>query len=177
MAPGIDDTASYLVPGSGDTWAQAVAAAGGRGTQRLRSAGRVNPPDWVAESLDTPPAKSVIARRRTMYLNDRPVELTDSYYPLAVAADTALERPGRIPGGAITLLAELGYTAHHADEAVDLDARPTADEATLLNIARDAHVVRIRRVVRTAAGAPFEAMEIVMIPAGRVLHHRALVEP
>ena len=177
MERGVDDTASYLTPsGGGDTWAQAVQAAGGRGAQKLRAACRVEAPNWVAHSLGIRPPASVVARRRTMYLNDQPVELTDSYYPLEVAGQTPLERAGRIPGGAVTLLAELGYVAHHADEAVDLDARATNDEAELLGIAPDARVVRIRRIVKTAADTAFEAMEIVMIPTGRTLHHRVLVE-
>ena len=175
MDRGADDTASYLTPSNGDAWARTVEAAGGRGTQKLRTAGRVSPPDWVAFSLGVPSTATVVARCRTMYLNEQPVELTDSYYPLAVAGDTALERPGRIPGGAVTLLAEGGYLAQHADEDVDLDARPTADEASLLGITTDTRVVRIRRIVKTAADFPFEAMEIVMIPTGRTLHHRVLV--
>jgi DNA-binding GntR family transcriptional regulator len=177
MDKGVDDTASYLTPGNGDTWAQAVQATGGRGTQKLRTASRIGPPDWVASSLNVPSTAAVVARCRTMYLDEQPVELTDSYYPLTVAGETALERPGRIPGGAVTVLAERGYLAHHADESVDLDAYPTADEAALLGIAGDTRVVRIRRVVRTAADLPFEAMEIVMIPAGRTLRHRVIVEP
>jgi GntR family transcriptional regulator len=183
MARGVDDTASYLTPGNGDAWGRAVRAAGGRGTQKLRAASRVTPPDWVATALNVPAsgptahAGTVIARRRTMYVNDEPVELTDSYYPLDVAADTALERPGRIPGGAVTLLAELGYAAHHADEAVALDSHPTPTEAELLGVEPSARVVRIRRVVRTADDTPFETMEIVMLPAGRTLHHRVIIEP
>lgn len=180
MARGVDDTASYLTPGDGDAWGRAVKAAGARGTQKLRTASRVTPPDWVATALAVSAigsAGTVIARRRTMYIDDDPVELTDSYYPLEVAADTALERPGRIPGGAVTLLAELGYAAHHADEAVDLDSHPTAAEADLLGVEPSTRVVRIRRVVKTAADVPFEAMEIVMLPAGRTLHHRVIIEP
>ena len=177
MDRGVDDTASYLTPGGGDTWAQAVEAAGGHGTQKLRGAAHVVPPDWVADLLGVPPTGPVVARRRTMFLDDRPVELTDSFYPLGIAGDTALESPNRIPGGAVTLLAELGYVADHADEAVDLDARPMPNEAELLQIASTTRVVRIRRVVKTAAGAPFEAMEIVMLPQGRTLHHRVVVGP
>lgn len=180
MARGVDDTASYLTPGNGDAWGRAVRAAGGRGTQKLRAAARVTPPDWVATALNVPasgPASTVVARRRTMYIDDEPVELTDSYYPLEVAADTALENPGRIPGGAVTLLAGLGYAAHHADEAVDLDSHPTPTEAELLDVEPSTRVVRIRRVVKTAADTPFETMEIVMLPAGRTLHHRVIIEP
>ena len=183
MARGVDDTASYLTPGNGDAWGRAVQAAGGRGTQKLRAASRVTAPDWVATALNVPStgpngtSESVIARRRTMYIDDEPVELTDSYYPLAIAADTALENPGRIPGGAVTLLAELGYVAHHADEAVDLDSHPTPAEAELLGVEPSTRVVRIRRVVKNKADTPFETMEIVMLPAGRTLHHRVIIEP
>jgi DNA-binding GntR family transcriptional regulator len=187
MARGVDETASYLTPGNGDAWRRTAEAAGGRGTQKLRSASRVTPPDWVATAFGLPANENgtkdgngtatVIARYRTMYFDDRPVELTDSFYPLEVAADTALEHPARIPGGAISLLAELGYIAHHADESVELDAHPTHGEAELLAVETTTRVVRIRRVVKTATGIPFETMEIVMLPASRTLHHRVIIEP
>lgn len=176
MERGVDDTASYLTPGGGDAWALAVQESGHRGTQKLRSASRMaNPPAWVTGALNLPSTAEVVARRRTMFLNEQPVELTDSYYPLEIAGSTPLELPGRIPGGAVKVLAELGYVADHADEAVELDARLVGEESQLLGVDPQARVVRIRRVVMTAAGAPFEAMEMVMIPAGRVLRHRVMV--
>lgn len=176
MERGVDDTASYLTPGGGDAWAQAAQQSGRRGIQKLRNASRLaNPPAWVVSALKLPTTAEVVTRQRTMFLDDQPVELTDSYYPLEIAADTPLELPGRIKGGAVKVLAELGYVADHADEAVELDAHPLGDEAQLLGIGPETRVVRIRRVVRTAAGAPFEAMEMVMIPTGRVLRHRVMV--
>lgn len=176
MERGVDDTASYLTPGGGDAWAQSTHKAGGHGTQKLRGAFRLDDaPDWVTAALGLSPSAPVVARMRTMFLNDQPVELTDSFYPLEIAGGTPLERPGRIVGGAVAVLVELGYVADHADEEVELDARPTAGEGDLLGVTPVTRVVRIRRVVRTAAGTPFEVMEMVMIPTGRVLHHRVVV--
>src|SRR4051812_15353472 len=105
MERGVDETASYLTPGGGDAWAKAAHAAGEHGTQKLRSASRLtNPPPWATNSLGLPAAAGVVARCRTMLLNEQPVELTDSYYPLEIAENTPLELAGRIKGGAVKLL-------------------------------------------------------------------------
>ena len=73
----------YVTGGASDAWAAEAAGRGGSGTQRLRMVSEVTPPRSVAEALETPAGEQVVVRRRVMLLDEKPVELTDSYYPVA----------------------------------------------------------------------------------------------
>lgn len=123
----ISTSVPYLAasPGArGDAWAAEAAAEGRRGIQRIVQAGEVEAPGPVAELLGTPAGQSVIARRRIMYLDGEPCELTDTYYPVDIAGGTGLAETAKIPGGAIRLLADLGYVGVRVREDV------TARQAT-----------------------------------------------
>jgi DNA-binding GntR family transcriptional regulator len=114
-----------------------------------------------------------VVRRRTILLDDRPVEQADSWYPTGIADGTALARPGKIKGGAITLLADLGYTAHEAREEIEVRAA-TADESTELALPKGAPVIVLRRTSLTAEEVPFEASVMVMAPQDRRLRYRLI---
>lgn len=170
LNPSRDDSSAYLAPppvGAPDTWS----AAGG--TQQLLKVAEIDPPSRIAEALST--GEPVVVRRRLMLMNDRPVEIADSYYPVRIAAGTALAERQKIPGGAPALLSQLGLTTAYADEAIDLDAVPTAEEADLLQVAADQRVVRLFRVAYTAGGTPIDVATAVMLPTGRTLRHRIAV--
>src|SRR5436305_1117472 len=110
-------SAPYVTPrASGDPWMQEAAQHGRTGTQRLREVLTIPPPPAVAEALDLQPGKPVVVRRRVMLLDNQPVELTDSYYPATIAGGTPLAEHRKIPGGAVTLLASLGYRTRPAQE-------------------------------------------------------------
>lgn len=103
-------------------------------------------------------------------LDGEPVELADSYYPAAIAHGTPLTQTGKIRGGAVTLLAEMGYQARTVDEAIS--ARPaTPDERELLNLEPNDWVLVLRRVTRDRSGAPFESSEMTMVASGRELRY------
>jgi DNA-binding GntR family transcriptional regulator len=117
----------------------------------------------AAETLELAAAREVVVRRRVMYLDDRPVELTDSYVPASIADGTALAEPGKIRGGAVALLARLGYRA--ADVTEEVTCRPpTAEEAAALELPQDEWVLVLTRTSRTAEGTPFE-VDIMTMPA------------
>nr|WP_206325846.1 MULTISPECIES: UTRA domain-containing protein [unclassified Streptomyces] len=157
-------------PGQGDAWTGEAARRGRRGGQRLLQAGEVTAPDAVRAALGLPAGAQVIVRRRLILLDDLPVELADSYYPLSVAAGTPLAEPRKVPGGAVTLLKELGYVG--ADVVEDVSAGLAAEEERVhLGLAEGSAVLRLLRLTRTADGAPVEASLMVM-PAGRHLTYR-----
>lgn len=165
----VGSTAWYVAPrqaGERDAWSEELAASGRRGAQRLREVAETTPPPEVEAALGLSPGEPVVVRRRTMLVDDQPVELTDSYYPRSVAAGTGLASPGKIRGGAPTLLAELGYVA---DEVVeDLSVRPALpDEARDLALPGGALVISLIRTSSTADGVPFEVSVMVMRPEGR----------
>ncbi|GAA3955115.1 hypothetical protein GCM10023085_42030 [Actinomadura viridis] len=166
----------YLSPRQGsqpDAWSEEAAQAGRVGTQRIREVGMDVPPADVAASLGLAPGTPAIVRRRTMLLDDQPVELTDSWYPADIAAGTALAGTGKIKGGAITLLAGLGYTVREAREDITF-RNATADEASELRQPAGTPVIVLFRTCLTAEGVPFEASSMVMVAEGRHLRYRLI---
>ncbi|WP_049560413.1 GntR family transcriptional regulator [Nonomuraea sp. SBT364] len=173
----LSNTARYVSPRTTqrlDAWSEELAESGRRGSQRLREAGEVAPPAFVTAALDLADGERAVVRRRVMLEEDQPVELTDSYYPRAVAAGTGLAVPRKIRGGAPTLLAELGYVA---DEVVeDLSVKPaTPDEAHELALPANAPVIQLVRVSFTADGTPYEISVMTMRPEGRHFRYRLKV--
>jgi DNA-binding GntR family transcriptional regulator len=166
----------YLSPrraDQADAWSQEAADAGRVGTQKIREVGERIPPAEVSAALELPDGASAIVRGRTILLDGRPVEQADSWYPAGIAAGTALARPGKIKGGAVTLLADLGYTVHEAQEEIEVRAA-TAEEATELALPEGAPVIVLRRTSLTAEGVPFEASVMVMSPQDRRLRYRLI---
>src|SRR5689334_20515735 len=103
--PGSGDWLSPSAPylsapavGQPDAWTAEAASTARRGSQRLLGAGEVLPPAPVAEALGVPSDEPVVVRRRLILLDDQPVELADSYYPLAIAGGTGLAAASRIRG-------------------------------------------------------------------------------
>jgi DNA-binding GntR family transcriptional regulator len=151
----------YLLPrraGEVDAWTQ---EAGPRGTQRLIEVAAKVPPAEVANSLGLIAGETAVARRRVMLLDGQPVELTDSYYPQAIAAGTALAEHAKIRGGAPTLLRNLGHEAHRVAEEVEARST-TPDEAAALDLEPGTAVLTLLRVTYSRSEQPIEASLMVM---------------
>ncbi|WP_328386643.1 UTRA domain-containing protein [Streptomyces sp. NBC_00400] len=148
-------------PGQRDAWSTETAAKGRRGSQRIVQAGETVAPAGIAEVLGLEPGAEVVVRRRIMYLDGRPCELTDTYYPLPIARGTRLAGTAKIPGGAITLLAELGYIGVRARE--DVSARlPRQEEAEALESDVTQPVLQVIRLSLDAQDRPVQADRMVM---------------
>ncbi|MGW7429924.1 GntR family transcriptional regulator [Streptomyces sp. NPDC054861] len=156
----------YLAAGNkagSDAWGAEAAARGHRGSQRIARAGEVAASEAVARMLGISAGDAVVVRRRVMYLDDRPCELTDSYYPLPVAQNTALARTAKIPGGAVRLLAELGHAGVRARE--DVTARmPDADERQELELPEGEPVLCLARTTFDLNDQPVQA-DMMIMPA------------
>ncbi|WP_199489192.1 GntR family transcriptional regulator [Micromonospora craniellae] len=161
----------YMTPGSGDAWANEAASTGKQGTQRITAAEETSAPPEVADALRLAPNARVVLRQRVMLLDGHVVELTDSYYPSSIATGTPLADRARIPGGSVTLLANLGYTT---DRAVDeISARlPTLREQHELHISERDPVIVLTRLTFAANGTPFEYSVMTMTAAGRHLRYQ-----
>ncbi|MFC8866242.1 GntR family transcriptional regulator [Streptomyces sp. NPDC057148] len=158
----------YLTPqekGHGDAWGAEAGARGRRGTQRILRAGEVAAPAEVAELLGVAEGDPVVVRRRLILLDEMPNELTDTYYPSAIAQGTALARTAKIRGGAVTLLAELGHIGALVREDVTA-TMPDEEERRTLNTAPDEPVLRLTRVTLDRENRPIQVDRMVM-PAMR----------
>ncbi|MFD7506050.1 GntR family transcriptional regulator [Streptomyces sp. NPDC059850] len=164
----ISTSMPYLRPtagGQGDVWGQEAAARGRRGTQRIVGAGEVPASDVVARLLGLAEGEAVVVRRRIILLDEQPCELTDSYYPARIAAGTALAGTAKIRGGAVSLLAELGYVGRRVQE--DVAARmPTEEERELLRTGVDEPVLRLERVLLDGGERPIQ-VDLITMPAHR----------
>jgi DNA-binding GntR family transcriptional regulator len=168
-----DESALYLRPaaaGAPDAWTDQAAARGGTGGQRLLYAGVARPPQRIAVAMGVEPDDSVVLRQRLVLLDGAPVELTDSYFPLHIAGGTPLEEPRKIKGGAVTLLASLGYVGSKAEETVS-SRPPTAAEQQALEITGSDWVLDVFRIVTGQNGNPIEVTTMTMPAAGRTLHY------
>ncbi|MBM0239835.1 UTRA domain-containing protein [Micromonospora sp. ATA32] len=168
----------YITPPSPeerDAWSVEAARHGGVGTQRLLEVGEVIPAAETAEALQIEPRTPVVVRRRVMLLDGRPVELTDSYYPTSIARGTALAEPRKIRGGAISLLAELGYRPGRVREDVYTRV-PDATERSALNLAEGEWVLGLTRLLSTHDGVPIEVSVMTMVPHGRRLRYQLSVD-
>lgn len=161
MSEWITGSTPYLAPrtsGERDAWALEAEAAGFVGRHRLTLVDRLPAPEAVAARLGIDSGSLAVVRRRVVTADERPVEIADSWYPLPIADGTALAEGKPIRGGALCLLAELGYTAtRHIEDIAVIDA--PADAAEVLGAAT---VLELIRTSYTAADEPFEVAVMLM---------------
>ncbi|MEU6992347.1 UTRA domain-containing protein [Streptomyces sp. NPDC046465] len=164
----VSTSVPYLKPrtkGEPDAWGEEAAARGGKGGQRITHAGEVPAPDDVAGLLGATAGEMVVVRRRIIELDGEPCELTDTYYPVAIARGTRLAGTGKIRGGAVTLLAELGHVGVRVRE--DVTARmPEAEEREALGLGTDQPVIRLNRVTLDRDDRPIQ-VDMMVMPAHR----------
>jgi len=163
MAEWVTASTPYLSPraaGQGDPWALEAAEAGHVGRHKVLSAGTAYPPEHVAALLRAEPGASAVRRRRIVTLDDRPVEIADSWYPIAFA-QTALAEPKPIKGGALRLLADLGFTAaRHIEDVAVISL--TGELADLLYSPVGEAAMELTRTSFAQDGTPFEVAVMVM---------------
>lgn len=156
--------------GQADAWTDGADHSEGHHSQRILEVTETAPPAAVSAALQLPESDSAIVRRRLILLDDRPIEIAESWYPASVARGTPLAEPRKIKGGAVTALAEMGYESHHVRE--DVSARTaTPAEAESLALADGAPVLVLFRTVLTAVDVPFEVTVMTMTAEGRHLQY------
>ncbi|MFJ7492974.1 GntR family transcriptional regulator [Streptomyces sp. NPDC097727] len=160
--------ASYMAPaGSGEPyrWLTETATGGSRAHSTLLEVVECEPPADVAEALRLPEAGTALLRRQLLMVDDEPVELVASYYPLEIARGTAMAERRKIPGGTPTLLAEMGYAPRLSVDRVSARV-PTQDQYQALRLPGGLPVLRTLRVVYSDDERPIEAT--VMVKAGHL---------
>lgn len=146
-------SAAYLTPpapGQPDAWTTETQ---GRGSQRVFEAGRTEATPEVAEALRLETGADVIHRARLMLVDGEPVEVVLSYYPGRLKGADALAEPRPVKGGAVRLLADLGWTAASVVEDVSVEA---AVDDLGEQVPQGTPLLVTRRTVYTRADVPFE---------------------
>ncbi|WP_260638927.1 GntR family transcriptional regulator [Streptomyces angustmyceticus] len=146
--------ASYMAPAdAGDRyrWLTEAEKLGTRARSRLLRVAETVPPADVSAVLGLPEGGTALLRHQLLLIDDEPVELVSSYYPLEIARGT--------------LLAELGYPPRLSVDRVSARV-PTQEQFTALRLPGDLPVLRTLRVVRSDDERPIEAT--VMVKAGHL---------
>lgn len=89
-----------------------------------------------------------LVRRRTTLVNDAPIELSASYFPVELARVAGLDTPRRIRGGAQRLLAECDMPQREFEDVVSA-RQPTSAELLALELPEGVPVLRILRKIVT----------------------------
>ncbi|AZM88720.1 UTRA domain-containing protein [Streptomyces sp. W1SF4] len=158
----------YLTPrtaGDVDAWTEEARGAGRRGSQRIVHAGGVPAPAAVGLMLGLTDGATVVVRRRIIELDDEPTELTDTYYPVAIALGTPLAGTAKIRGGAVTLLATLGHVGVRVVENVTA-RMPSDEEREQLRLGTGEPVLQLARTTYDSADHAIQA-DVMVMPAGR----------
>jgi GntR family transcriptional regulator len=161
----------YVLPssaGQADAWTREA------GTQELLQVEDVHPPAEIAASLGLLEGEQAIVRRRRMRKNGLAVELTDSYYPPAIARGTQLAESRKIRGGTPTLLADLGHHPGRVDEDVEVRLA-SASECAALELPDGEPVLVLSRTTVSRDGHPIEVSRMVMRRGSR-LHYEIEVD-
>ncbi|MFJ4674177.1 GntR family transcriptional regulator [Kitasatospora purpeofusca] len=134
----------------------------GMAPESRTTTGRVTPPARIAEILGVSDTEeSTVIRARRMYADETPVQLADSYIPVAIAEAAGLEAEDTGVGGMVSRLAEAGYQQVQIEEIVDVRT-PSADEAEKLGLTEDHRVYDLIHIGRTADGTAVEVAHHIM---------------
>lgn len=173
----VSASAPYVAPrhaSASDAWTEESAKRGHQGDQKLTFAGEISAPPEVAEVFGIDEGAAVVARERVITLDGEPIELTNTYYPAAIAAGTALADLRKIKGGAVALLAQLGHTPDRVHE--DVTARmPSEAEREALRLSDRDPVLILRRTTTDKEGDPIQVDLMTMPARGRHLNYEMQV--
>lgn len=140
------------------TWSNDGERQGFAATQEITELATVLAPADVAERLGIEADAPTVVRRRILRADGVPVQLSDSYYPLELAAGTELAEPGRITGGTVAALERLGIELDRFRDELHL-RMPSPREARALRLGKGVPVVRILRTTFATDGRPVEVAD------------------
>ncbi|MEU9121746.1 UTRA domain-containing protein, partial [Streptomyces sp. NPDC048506] len=160
--------ASYMAPATqGDRyrWLTEAEKQGTHARTKLLRVAEVAPPADVSALLEVPEGGTALLRHQLLLIDDEPVELVSSYYPLDIARGTAMAKRQKITGGTPALLTQLGYPPRLSVDRVSARV-PTQEQFTALRLPGDLPVLRTLRVVHSDGERPIEVT--VMVKAGHL---------
>lgn len=162
--PFVIDASAYIAPEPG------------RFRYQLLNVDNVIPPADIIAGLKLAPGGTAVVRMRILHHDDQPVELSASYYPADIAADSSLAKPAKIRGGAPQVLADLGYPQRTFIDRISART-PTVGEAETLDLPEGTPVIRQLRVVYSDNERPIEASVLIKGAHLYELLYRQTIDP
>lgn len=132
-------------------------------TWESRSEARTPAPAHIAERLAIAPGDLCVMTRYEFLADGRPVQLSESWEPMAITDGTPIVLPERGPlagMGVVERMRSIGVVIETAVE-VPHPARATQEQANLLGISLGDLVLEIERTYYDADGRPVETADIV----------------
>lgn len=156
-------------PGKPYRWLTETPTAEAQARSTLLDVTETAPPADVASALGLDSTDTALLRHQLLSIDDEPVELVKSYYPLPLARGTAIMAKRKIKGGSPTLLGQLGFPPRMSVDRVSARV-PTQEQYQALALPSDLPVLRTLRVVYSDDSRPVEAT--VMVKAGHLYELR-----
>lgn len=126
----------------------------------------------VASAFGLPPGDLVLRRSRRFAVEDRPVQLADSYYLLELVRSTAIVYTDTGQGGAYARLAEIGHAPVRFTER--LRARmPLPVEVAALELPGGTPVIAITRTAHDSEDRCVEVTEMILDSSAYELEYNA----
>lgn len=149
-----------------EPWVQQILTEGRSPRQSIEVA-IVTPSPVVVERLSLADGERAAVRRRVRFINDEPVNISDSYYPFTIAEGTEILSPDDIPEGVSRVLADHGYIQSAAVDEFEIRTA-TPEEQTRLSISPGQPVAEHRCTTFTADKTPVRCT-INILPGDRHL--------
>ena len=130
--------------------------------QELRGIEPLKPSPELAAKMGLGGAAKALVRRRRMWLDSRPVQIADSYYPLALVRNTKIATEDTGPGGSYARLEEMGVRLAHAREELSVRTA-SASECSLLHLSAGIPVIHLVRTVTDDQGEVVELFDSVCV--------------
>jgi GntR family transcriptional regulator len=147
-----------------DTWNAEVASQGRQPAETIEVSIAV-PPKRVADRLKLDPKRVlVVVRKRVRYVDDKPYQLADSYFPEQLVRGTPLIEPRSVSGG---LLATIGRTQSRFVDEIEV-RMPTLTEKNRLKLVPGTPVAEITRTGYGEDNTPLRVM-VTVAPGDRNL--------
>ena len=128
--------------------------------QEVLELAEVSPPPAVADRLNLDEDARAFVRRRRVWIEDVPMQLADSYFPIEIAAGTRIVEEDTGPGGVYARLEERGHRLTRFHEELSF-RMPTPSEVRALALDSGVPVVDLLRVAY-AGEQPVELFMSVM---------------
>lgn len=146
-----------------DAWNQGIVEQGLTPRQEVTVL-KEQPPAEVSAHLELADGDTVTVRRRVRYADDRPYQLSTSYFPADISSGTPLELPGdqSAPGG---LLAAAGHPQAFARDHIR-GRQPSHQESETLDISSGTPVIEHTRIGYNSHQRPLRVM-ITTAPCDR----------
>jgi GntR family transcriptional regulator len=127
-------------------------------SRQMLQIGRVALPTEIADLLKQPRHTEAVIRQRLHLVDDEPVSISTSYYPLWLAEGTALESPEAIPQGPDALIESMGHTFGKCTE-IFRARMPMHDEVKRLRLGPGVPVMRVTRTDYATDGRPLQVAD------------------